>query len=110
MVLEVAIRGKLAAAYGPSFQEMRRAGPPQELERETGNPIQWEPNLASLARNILVIGDDKGVIANLGYLKCLPGRKAPTARNDRAKPRAGERPAAAKGQAPAFPVPQGAME
>jgi hypothetical protein len=110
MVLEVAIRGKLAAAYGPSFQEMRRAGPAQELEREIGNPIQWEANLASLPRNILIVGDDKAVIANLGYLKCLPGRKAPSARNDRAKPRAGERPPAAKGPAPAFPVPQGAMK
>jgi len=88
---------------------MRRAGPAQELERETGNPIQLEPNLADLPRNILIIGDDKAVIANLGYLKCLPGRKAPSARNDRAKPQAGGRPAA-KGQAPAFPVPQGAME
>jgi hypothetical protein len=110
IVLEVTIRGKLAAAHGPSFQEMRRAGPPQELERETGNPIQWEPNLASLPRNILIIGDDKAVVANLGYLKCLPGRRAPSARNDRAKPRASEPPAAAKGQGPAFPVPQGAME
>jgi hypothetical protein len=110
IVLEVAIRGKLAAAYGSSFQEMRRAGPAQELEREIGNPIQWEPNLASLPRNILIVGDDKGVIANLGYLKCLPGRKVPSARNDRAKPPAGERPPAAKGPAPAFPMPQGAMK
>jgi hypothetical protein len=32
-VLEVTIRGKLAAAYGPTFQEMRRAGPQHKFQR-----------------------------------------------------------------------------
>ena len=55
-VLEVTIKGKLAAAYGPTFQEMRRAGPPQELEREIGNPIRWGPNLAKLPHEIVILG------------------------------------------------------
>ena len=75
-VLEVTIRGKLAAAYGPTFQEMRRAGPPQELEREIGNPIRWGPNLAELPHDIVIVGDNREVIANLRYLKCLPQPKA----------------------------------
>ena len=108
-VLEVTIRGKLAAAYGPTFQEMRRAGPPQELEREIGNPIRWEPNLAELPHDILVLGDTREVIANLRYLKCLPGRKQPPAPEERAKSKPRQAPSA-KEQGPAFQLPRGALE
>jgi hypothetical protein len=40
IVLEVAIKEKPASAFGPSFQEMRRGGPPGDLERELGNGIR----------------------------------------------------------------------
>jgi hypothetical protein len=108
-VLEVTIRGKLAAAYGPTFQEMRRAGPPQELEREIGNPIRWGPNLAELPHDIVILGDNREVVANLRYLKCLPRRKQSPAPEEGAssKPRAAP---SAKEQGPAFQLPRGALE
>jgi hypothetical protein len=108
-VLEVTIRGKLAAAYGPTFQEMRRAGPPQELEREIGNPIRWGPNLAELPHDIVILGDNREVVANLRYLKCLPRRKQSPASEEGAssKPRAAP---SAKEQGPAFQLPRSALE
>jgi hypothetical protein len=108
-VLEVTIRGKLAAAYGPTFQEMRRAGPPQELEREIGNPIQWGPNLANLPHDIVILGDNREVVANLRYLKCLPSRKQSRAPGERASSKPPEAPSA-KEQGPAFHLPRGAFE
>jgi hypothetical protein len=108
-VLAVTIKGKSAATYGPSFQEMRRAGPPQDLEREMGNAIQWEANLASLPHQISILGDDNEIIAKLRYVKCLPRKKAPPARPSTTS-RPGEVAPATREQAPAFPVPQGAMK
>ena len=92
------------------FQEMRRAGPPQELEREIGNPIWWGPNLAELPHDILIVGDkSKNVIANLRYLKCCTELKLPPAPEGRAssKPR---QASSAKEQGPAFQLPRGALE
>jgi len=108
-VLEVTIRGKLAAAYGPTFQEMRRAGPPEELERQIGNPIRWGPNLAELPHDIVILGDNREVIANLRYLKCLPRRKQSPARDEGASSKPREAPSA-KEQGPALQLPRGALE
>jgi hypothetical protein len=36
VVLEVRILDKLAATYGPSFEGMRRSGPPNQVEEERG--------------------------------------------------------------------------
>ena len=90
IVLEVRIRGKLTAAYGGSFQAMRRAsGTPEDLERELRRAIRWEPNLASLPDAILIVGeDDREVIARLRFVKCVtspnrqhgPPAKAPARR------------------------------
>jgi hypothetical protein len=107
VVLEVNIRGKPAAAYGPSFQEMRRAGPAHELEREVGNPIEWAPNLASLPAEIRLLGEDNEVLASLRYSKCVSRKKVAPPRAERAAPQ--ERPTG-KAKAPALPMPRGALE
>ena len=80
---------------------MRRAGPPQELEREIGNPIQWGPNLANLPHDIVILGDYREGVANLRYLKCLPSRKQSRAPGERASSKPPEAPSA-KEQGPAF--------
>ena len=107
-VLEVTIRGKPAAAYGPSFEEMRRAGPSQELEQEFGAAIQWEAGLATLPHEILLIADDGAdVVARLRFVKCLPPPKARAPRERPARSRPAEAPAPAK---PPAVVPQGAIQ
>ncbi|HEX2727849.1 MAG TPA: hypothetical protein VHN20_18645 [Beijerinckiaceae bacterium] len=110
-VLEVSIRGKAAAAFGPSFQEMRRAGPPQEVEREFGAAIAWEASLAGLPNEILLLEDDGAdVVARLRFVKCLAPPKPRPTRERAAPARPSEAPAAAKPKPPAVPVPRGAIQ
>jgi hypothetical protein len=107
-VIEVRIRGKLAAAYGPTFHELRRAGPPGDLERELGNAIQWEPNLATLPRELMIVGDEQAeLVAKLRFVKCSAAPNARPARQS-GKPNAnGARTPAAK---PSESVPRGTLE
>jgi len=68
LALQVRINGKLATAYGPTYDKMRRAGPPNQLEDETGSKIQWEKTLGA---RILILSDDESeVIAHLEFLGC----------------------------------------
>jgi hypothetical protein len=109
-VLEVRIRGKLASATGPSFQELRRGGPPQDLERELGNRIVWEADLSTLPHNLLIVGEERGeVIAKLRFVKCAPSPKVPPRQQQPVRPRAKEKPAPAP-QQPVGPIPQGAID
>ena len=110
-VLEVSIRGKPAATYGPSFHEMRRAGPPQELEKEFGAAIQWEGDLAGLPHEILLIGDDgTEVVARLRFVKCVARPKARPTREPTARSRPAEASPAAKPKPPPVAVPRGAIQ
>ena len=52
VVLQVTISGKVATAHGPDFEEMRRGGPPQQLEEESGSRIMWDKHLGALPRTI----------------------------------------------------------
>jgi len=71
LALEVRINGKLATACGPTYDKMRRAGPPNQLEGETGSKIQWEKTLGALPNRILILSDDESeVIARLEFLRC----------------------------------------
>ena len=71
LALQVRINGKLATAYGPTYDKMRRAGPPNQLEDETGSKIQWEKTLGALPNRILILSDDESeVIARLEFLGC----------------------------------------
>jgi hypothetical protein len=109
-VLEVSIRGKAAATYGPSFHEMRRAGPPYEVEQQFGAAIQWESELAGLPHEILLVGDDGAdVVARLRFVKCVARPKPRPARERAAPSRPTEAPAAAQ-QRPPIAVPQGAIQ
>jgi hypothetical protein len=105
-VVEVRIRGKLAAAYGPGFDAMRRGGPPEDLEREFGNAIRWEPNLASLPRNLQIVAEDSAeVIAKLRFVKCLTPGKARPERERAIRPNEAPAPVPR-----AVPLPRGALQ
>ena len=95
IVLDVAIRGKRAAAYGRTFEELRRAGPPEDLERELRRTIAWAPDLTGLPRNILIVGDDgTEVIARLRFMRCLASGK-PRPAQEQPKPPLRRAPAVA---------------
>ena len=109
IVVEVTIRGKLASAHGPSFQQLRRGGPPQDLERELGNPIQWEPNLATLPREVLIVGEERAeVIAKLRFVKCSAAPAPPVRRPVKSKAKPRDAPAAPS--KPVGPLPRGAID
>jgi hypothetical protein len=111
VVLQVTISGKVATAHGPGFEEMRRGGPPQQLEEESGSRIMWDKNLGALPRTILIVGDDRSEpIARLRFVACTNVPKVAPA-GDRAVrtrgPNAGAKPPE---QAPTRALPQGAIQ
>jgi hypothetical protein len=109
LVLQVSINGKTAAAYGPSFEEMRRAGPPAWLERESGNAIDWEPDLAGLPQTITILSEDgPEVIARLRFAGCAAAAKQP--RQKRSPEKRVPQPAEPERQAPPpRALPEGAI-
>ncbi len=63
--------GKVAPAYGPSFEGMRRAGPPSQLEEETGSSITWASDLSGLPISINIIAEESSeVVARLRFEGC----------------------------------------
>jgi hypothetical protein len=114
LVLQVAIAGKVATAYGPDFATMLRGGPPQQLEEITG-PITWEPRADGLPETIQIVSETgPEVLARLKFKQCAdPPKPAPQAR--RAAPaRRSAAPASPSeppsGDArPARALPQGAI-
>jgi hypothetical protein len=107
-IIEVRIRDKLAAAYGPSFQELRRAAAPPDLERGLGNSIQWEPNLAALPRTLSIVGELPGeVVAILKFIRCA-GTEKPSARPRPAKEKPNSKPPV--DVKPSRPLPRGTLE
>jgi hypothetical protein len=91
IVLEVRIRGKAASAYGTTFHELRRSGPPDDLERDYGNAIQWERTLSTVPQELLILAEEQGeVVAKLRFLKCSAPPN-PRGRETKPKPRASPR-------------------
>jgi hypothetical protein len=94
-VLEVTISGKVATAYGPAFDAMRRGGPPRQLEEERGNAVKWDRDLASLPQTIEILSEDgPEIVARLRFIGCRASssqareRDRPSRRgSDEARPR-----------------------
>ena len=114
LVLQVAIAGKVASAYGPDYATMLRGGPPQQLEETTG-PVAWDPKIDGLPETIQIVSETgPEVLARLRFKQCgdppKPApqvkRAAPT-RRPAASGAASQRPGAAPPLA--RPVPQGAI-
>lgn len=111
VVLQVTISGKVATAQGRDFEEMRRGGPPQQLEEESGSRIMWDKHLGVLPRTILIVGDERSEpIARLRFVACTNVPKVAPA-GDRAVrtrgPNAGAKPPE---QAPTRALPHGAIQ
>jgi hypothetical protein len=108
IVLEVRIRGKPASANGTTFQELRRSGPPGDLERDLGNAIQWDQTLGTLPRELLIVGEEPGeVVAKLQFVKCSAPANPPVPQAKR-KPSTPQKPGA-PGK-PTAPLPRGTLE
>src|SRR5215208_5320223 len=96
VVLQVTISGKVATAHGRDFEEMRRGGPPQQLEEESGSRIMWDKHLGALPRTILIVGDERSEpIARLRFVACTNVPKVAPARDRAVRtrgPNAGAKP------------------
>ncbi|AWN35291.1 hypothetical protein [Methylobacterium radiodurans] len=129
-VLQVAIGGKLATAYGPDLSALRRGGPPGAIEAQLGTAIRWQEGLPALPDPLTIVSEEGRPVARLGFRECTeaPAVKAPPPVAARKEPKparpaktreaapkpAGEAPA--RGQARAAPkvpagfsLPQGAI-
>jgi hypothetical protein len=109
IVVEVRISGKLATAHGPSFDAMRRAGPPSQLEEETGSAITWANDLSGLPKMFNILAEEgPEVVARLRFEACGARLAAPPERIRPArKPDASSSPK--RDSAPTH-LPQGAIQ
>ena len=78
-VLQVAIGGKLATAYGPDLTALRRGTAPNALEAQLGAPIRWEPSLPDLPDPLAIVAEDGTPLASLAFRECVapPAVRAP---------------------------------
>lgn len=125
-VLQVVIGGKVATAYGPDLNAVRRGGPPAALESLLGGPIRWDQALGTLPDSLDIVSNSGAALAELRFKEC---GDAPAARTvpvpkpqAEAKPKPRPKPpapasAAAPGKAsssggepkPQFTIPRGAI-
>ena len=57
-VLEVVVNGRLATAYGADYASLRQGGPARDLEKESADPIRWEPRGPGFPTEIRIVGED----------------------------------------------------
>ncbi len=69
-VLEVAIGGKRATAYGPDFTSLRRGGSPAAMQGSLGGPITWETTLPPLPATLGIVAEDGAPLADLSFKLC----------------------------------------
>ncbi len=111
VVLQVTISGKVATAHGRDFEEMRRGGPPQQLEEESGSRIMWDKHLGPLPRTILIVGDDRSEpIARLRFVACTNLPKLAPAGDRAVRTRGPNARAKPPEQAPTRALPHGAIQ
>lgn len=83
IVLQVTIEGRVAAAYGPGFDAMLQGGPPEQIEQESGNPIEWLRTLDPLPETIQIVANGRtSAVARLRFEQCgtAPRSQADAAR------------------------------
>jgi hypothetical protein len=103
LVLQVRINGKDATAHGSNFLELRRAGPPRELEKETGSRIEWQAGLGTLPETIHILHDDGEVIARLQSIGCESPEQTTRVKTPPRAPKPAER-------SPPENLPRGAIQ
>ena len=100
LVLQVVINGRGATAHGPDYASLLRGGPPQQLEGEMGQAIEWEAKLDRVPQNLQIVAEGgTEVLARLLFRRCGDVPKA--------APRSSEtkRPARSRAATPAEPAP-----
>lgn len=77
-VLQVAIGGNVATAYGSSFANLTRGGSPQQVEELHGAPIAWHPRNDDLPDAVQIVPETGGaMLARLQFKECgAPPRSA----------------------------------
>jgi len=114
VVVQVNVGGSLATAYGPSFANLLRGGPPERLEAERGRRIAWSAKLDRLPDALQIVSEDgSGMLARFRFKQCgaAPSAKPDTPRPVKAKPRKAPPPEARGQEAPSSPpIPQGAIQ
>ena len=138
-VLQVTIGSKVATAYGPDLDALRRGGAPGTIEAQLGTGIKWQEGVPVLPDPLAIDAEDGKPLASLGFRECVepppvqapppavvrkdpkeakPPRNAQKPREPAAQRAEGEAPAkpAAKPAAkpgpkvpPGFTLPQGAI-
>ena len=120
MVLEVVVKGRLATAWGPDFDNLRQGNAPRDLEREGAKPIRWEAGATPYPPSIRVVGEDGRVLFGpMRFDQCgeAPAGRAVAAPAARASRRASDKtgrsrdsPRLPQGAIPSLSLPQGAVD
>jgi hypothetical protein len=111
LVVEVNINGKIATALGESFETMRRAGPPKQVEEESGTRIEWDAKLVGLPTTILILSEDgPEVVARLQFTECGRAPKPARRRDLTGKAKSPNPPSPRSSGETSPPIPQGAIQ
>lgn len=111
-VLLVVVGGKVATAYGPDFNTLRRGSAPAAIEAMLGGPIRWQAALPTLPDPIAIVSEEGSPLAQLAFRACEdpPAVKAPKPVARKKGPARHAAPkAAAEKTPPGFSMPQGAI-
>ncbi|MCJ2100077.1 hypothetical protein [Methylobacterium sp. E-046] len=111
-VLQVVIAGKVATAYGPDFNTLRRGSAAAAIEAMLGGPIPWQPTLPVLPDALTIVAEEGAPLAQLAFKACEapPAVKAPKAEARKKAPaRRTPAPKAAEKTPPGFSMPQGVI-
>ena len=116
LVLQVAVNGRLATAYGPDADHLRQGSAPARLEEASGHPVRWAPDGAELPASLRIVAEDGTVLLGpLAFQSCGPAPRAVPQAAAKPVPPPKGRPnppaasAPASGAPPGLSLPQGAI-
>jgi hypothetical protein len=110
IILQIVVNNRMASAYGPDFDNLRRAGAPQTLEGMAGTKITWASRPEAMPRSLRVVAEDGAVVLSpIVFSACAEAPKVAAPPPVVKRPTKAPGPEAYKAPRPSIALPQGAI-
>jgi hypothetical protein len=110
IILQIVVNNRMASAYGPDFDNLRRAGAPQTLEAAGGTKITWASQPEAMPRSLRVVAEDGAVVLSpIVFSACAEAPKVAAPPPVSKRPTKAPGPEAYKAPRPSIALPQGAI-